>query len=110
VAYFLIMLVLLAARLRGWPQVDSPFRLGRFGMPLNVVAVLFAGAIMINGLWPRAATNPDKWGLPVAWWLLGVPLIIGAIYFAAVLLPRYKRAELASHEAAQSTAETNANG
>lgn len=93
VGYFLTTLLLLRARLGGWPHAASPFALGRWGLPVNVVAVLFSGAMMVNLLWPRAATNPDKWGLPVAWWLLGVPAVLGAVYFATSVRNKVPRAE-----------------
>jgi amino acid transporter len=88
VAYFLITIVLLRARLRGWPQQTSPFTLGRWGLPLNVLAIAFTGVMMVNLLWPRDATNPEKWGLPVAWWLLGIPIVVGLAYFAAIVKTR----------------------
>lgn len=93
VGYFLISIVMLRARLGGWPKADAPFKLGSWGLILNVLALLFTGAMMINLLWPRDSTNPEKWGLPVAWWLLGVPVVVGGIYFVVVLLPRIRREE-----------------
>lgn len=85
VAYFLIMVVLLVARLRGWPGNAEPgrFSLGRWGMPITVFSVIYSGLMMVNLMWPRAATNPDKFGLPVAWWLLGLPALAGLIYYLA---------------------------
>jgi amino acid transporter len=81
VGYFLMTLVSLKARLGGWPKQASTFALRGWGIPLNIAAVIFTGAMMINLLWRRDTTNPDKWGLPVAWWLLGVPVVVGVVYF-----------------------------
>jgi amino acid transporter len=93
VAYFLMTSVLLVARLKGWPQHTAPFQLGRWGIAINIYGVLFSLFMMVNLLWRRPATNPDKWGLPVAWWLVGQPLVIGVIYFFAVIAPRLRREE-----------------
>ncbi len=88
VGYFLMTGVLLIARLKGWPNAHSPFRLGGFGVVLNVYGVLFSAAMMVNLMWPRDATNPDKAGIPVAWWLLGVPLLIGVGYYLIWVAPK----------------------
>ena len=42
VAYFLIMLVLLFARLKGWPHTTEPgrFNLGRWGLPITIFCVI----------------------------------------------------------------------
>lgn len=104
VGYFLTTLILLLARLKGWPHTGSTFALGRWGLPINLIAVLFSGTMMVNLLWRRAATNPDKWGLPVAWWLLGVPAVLGVVYYAAVV----RRKASVSHPDALSPAATSA--
>lgn len=88
VGYFLMTLVLLKARLAGWPHKTSSFALGRWGLPINLVAVAFSAAMMINLLWRRDTSNPEKWGLPVAWWLLGAPLILGLVYFLGAVKSR----------------------
>jgi amino acid transporter len=99
VAYFLMTSVLLVARLKGWPHNEAPFRLGPAGVLVNVYAVVFSAVMMVNLMWPRAATNPDKGGLPVAWWLLGVPLVLGIAYYLAVVAPRLNRGEGLSDDA-----------
>lgn len=64
VAYLLVTIPLLLRRLRGWPTEDPDvrtdggnalFRLGRWGVPLNVLAVLYGIGMAINLVWPRAA-------------------------------------------------------
>ena len=57
-SYFLGNIVIMRARARGWPRVSAPFRLGRWGMLVNVVALLYGGAMLVNFAWPRAASNP----------------------------------------------------
>ena len=93
VAYFLMTVVLLGARLKGWPQAEAPFKLGGLGIAVNIYCVLFSLGMMINLMWPREATNPNKGGVPVAWWLIGVPLVLGIVYYLTTVAPRLRRGE-----------------
>jgi amino acid transporter len=97
---------LLRARLRGWPGKPAPFSLGRWGMPLSVAGVLYGAGMLVNIAWPRAATNPRPvpeataldfhWHWlnrqPVLWSVLGVIVIVGAVYYA--LVQRHKPAHV----------------
>ncbi|HEY2505368.1 MAG TPA: amino acid permease [Streptosporangiaceae bacterium] len=58
-SYFLGNLAILAARLRGWPKTPAPFRLGRWGLVVNIVGLIYGGAMLVNFAWPRAASNPE---------------------------------------------------
>jgi amino acid transporter len=88
VAYFALALVMLIARLKGWPRQTAPFTLGPWGLPLNIIAVLFTGAVMVNLMWPRDATNPSEFGIPVAWILAGAPALLGLAYYVTLLHKR----------------------
>lgn len=57
-SYLIGNLALLRARLRGWPKAKAPFSLGRWGLPLTLVALVYGGSMFLNMPWPRAATNP----------------------------------------------------
>ena len=99
-SYFLGNIVIMRARARGWPKVSAPFRLGRWGMLVNVVALLYGGAMLVNFAWPRAASNPkpnqtvapakldfhidflNK--IPILWTVVVVLALIGAIYYLLV--------------------------
>ncbi len=59
VAYFLIMSVTLIYRFRGWPKVKGRFSLGRWGIPVNIVAVLGTGLTALDLLWPQGGHQPD---------------------------------------------------
>ena len=103
-SYFLGNIVIMRARARGWPRKGggevggAPFRLGRWGMLVNVVALLYGGAMLVNFAWPRAASNPKpeqtagllSFGLsflnkiPILWTVVVVIALIGAIYYLAV--------------------------
>ncbi len=68
VAYLLVTTPMLIQRLRGnWHPAEGKFSLGKFGLPINIVAVLWGVAMSINLAWPRAevynATGPQHWYL-----------------------------------------------
>ena len=95
-SYFLGNIVIMAARMRGWPKVRAPFRLGPWGLVVNAVALLYGGAMIINFAWPRAASNPKpnqtagllKFGfldgVPILWTVVVFIALIGVIYYLAV--------------------------
>ena len=97
-SYFLGNLVVMRARARGWPNVSAPFRLGRWGILVNVLALLYGGAMIINFAWPRVASNPKpnqtggllsfgmSWldGIPILWSVFAFIVVIGVIYYLAV--------------------------
>jgi amino acid transporter len=78
-------------------RVRAPFRLGRWGMLVNVVALLYGGAMLVNFAWPRAASNPKPeqtggllsfgWSflnkIPILWTVVIGIAVIGAIYYLA---------------------------
>ena len=94
-SYFLGNIVIMRARLRGWPRTSAPFRLGRWGMLVNVVALVYGGAMLINFAWPRAASNPKPNqtngllklgfldGIPILWTVAIFIMLIGVIYYLA---------------------------
>ena len=65
IAYLCVTGPLLIARLRGkWPTAEHGpyFSLGRWGLPVNVLAVVFQIGVMVNLAWPRAAVyGGDHW-------------------------------------------------
>jgi len=94
-SYFLGNLVIMRARLRGWPQASAPFRLGRWGLLVNIVALLYGGGMLVNFAWPRVASNPKPeqtnglltfgWSflnkIPILWTVVVGIALIGAIYY-----------------------------
>lgn len=71
IAYLMVTVPMLIKRLRGqWPPKGAPegrFSLGKWGLPVNIVAVLWGGFWTVNLAWPRAeiynATPPFHWYL-----------------------------------------------
>jgi amino acid transporter len=88
VPYILVVLSLLYRRSRGWPTQPSKFQLGRWGLPVTVVALAWTVFVLIDAAWPRAATNPTLGPLPVIE-DLGIGLIVvGVAWWFAVLRHR----------------------
>ena len=95
-SYFLGNIVIMRARVRGWPRTAAPFRLGRWGMLVNIVALLYGGAMLVNFAWPRAASNPKPNqtsgllhlnfldGVPILWTVVIFIALVGAIYYLIV--------------------------
>jgi hypothetical protein len=104
-SYFLVGTAILRARLNGWPKVDAPFKLGKWGIPVSVLGLMWGGGMLINFAWPRAASNPTPvqtgnlldfhWSWlnhrPVLWTVAIVIAGVGAAYFG--LVQRKKHAE-----------------
>jgi len=76
-----------AARAKDLDETGRPvFTLGRWGVPLNAMAVLYQVCMVVNLLWPRTAVY-DTTGH--TWWLqwsavlfIAVTTVIGAGYYA----------------------------
>jgi urea carboxylase system permease len=50
-SYFLNNIASLGARMRGWPRTRAPFSLGRWGIPVNILGLVYGGVMIINFLW-----------------------------------------------------------
>ncbi len=48
-SYFLGNIVIMRARVRGWPKTTAPFRLGRWGVLVNIVALIWAIYYLVVG-------------------------------------------------------------
>ncbi len=89
-SYFLGNLAIVWARAHGWPKVKTPFVLGRWGMLVNVLALVYGGAMLINFAWPRAASNPEPnqtagaLSLGIAW-LNKIPILYTVLLFVVVI-------------------------
>jgi amino acid transporter len=56
-SYLLGNLAVLRARTKGWPRTAAPFKLGGWGLLVNIVAVVWGLAMMLNFLWPSSAVG-----------------------------------------------------
>jgi urea carboxylase system permease len=93
---------MLMRRLRGqWPRAEHGpyFNLGRWGLPINLFAVVYGGLVAFNIAWPRAIVYGSKWYFRFgAYEFIGAAFIIGCLYY--FLIQTRKPAEvLAEHRA-----------
>jgi hypothetical protein len=56
-SYLLGNLAFMRARAKGWPKTRAPFSLGSWGKVVNVVAILWGAAMLLNFLTPSSATS-----------------------------------------------------
>ncbi|MFD1210577.1 APC family permease [Arthrobacter sp. GCM10027362] len=94
-SYLLVTVPLLRNRfLRKWPLKEEAagkagFSLGKWGLPVNILAVLWGGAMTLNLIWPRQeiynSVPPFEWYLQ---W--GGVLFVGAVVIGGALLYRLK--------------------
>jgi urea carboxylase system permease len=105
IAYALVTVPLLIRRLTGWPDSDDKIRterdgrlftLGRFGIVVNVLAVLYGIGMILNLGWPRPEVY-DPAG--THWYLHYFSLLFVALTFAAGGLAylRYRTRALSLH-------------
>jgi urea carboxylase system permease len=99
-SYFLNNIASLGARMKGWPKDKAPFSLGRWGMLINIAALVYGGLMLINFLWfgglrnittnyplgsplgfPALADVPLLGGMPIFEFSLIVLFALGGIYW-----------------------------
>jgi amino acid transporter len=110
-AYLMVTGPMLKKRLKGeWPPKDLKeggyFTMGKWGMAVNIVAVVWGVGMAVNLAWPRAAVYGDGW-----YYTWGAFIYIGAILGAGLLWygikGRHHIGTLESHAvAAKSEADT----
>src|SRR3546814_12952784 len=91
-AYLSVTGPMLWRRLKGWPDgtptVDAEgkplFSLGRFGIPINLLAVISGLAMVVNLAWPRSAIFDPAGELPILTWA-------GPICIASAIRPGLAR-------------------
>src|SRR5204863_386465 len=101
-------IAVMRARMKGWPRVSAPFKLGRWGKVVNILGIAWGAGMLVNFFWPaskdslRVFANPkpnqtdflgtgkplvNLFGLdwlnkiPVIWTVTAVIVVIGLIYY-----------------------------
>jgi urea carboxylase system permease len=93
-AYLFVTVPLLVRRVKGWPADDAGtdeaegklFGLGRYGIVINALAVLWGVAMVVNLAWPRREVyNPsgDSW-----WMLWAAPLFVALTLLVGAVVHR----------------------
>lgn len=104
IAYLLVTVPMLLKRLRGeWPDGEARtsgyFSLGRFGLPVNVLAVVWGIAMAINLAWPREAVYGAGWLAWSAFIFIGAIVVVGLAWY--LLRGRHQVGTLPEHLAQQ---------
>ena len=93
-SYLLVTVPMLRNRLlKKWPRAgddsEAGFSMGKWGLPVNILAVLWGGAMTLNLVWPRQeiynSVPPFEWYLQ---W--GGVLFVAAVTIGGALLYRLK--------------------
>mgnify|MGYP000899311668 FL=1 len=77
IAFQMVVFAALRARLKGW-QPSGKYRLGKWGMVVNVAALVYGIAAIINIAWPRTPDAP--------WYDNYIVLVMSALVIGAGLL------------------------
>jgi amino acid transporter len=80
IAFQMLVLAALIARLKGW-QPSGPFRLGRWGWAVNIIALVYGVSAIVDMIWPRSPNDPWYSNYAMIVTTLAV-LLLGAIYMA----------------------------
>ena len=79
IAYQLVVLGGLIARGRGWPKDKAYFNLGKWGWPVNIIALVYGVFMILNLAWPRQSTSwLDTYIVMLS---LGVVVVVGAVVY-----------------------------
>lgn len=84
-AYLLTTGALLVSRLRGAVPTQDSF-LGRWGLPVNILAVVWGIVLIVNIGWPREQLYGSNW-----YELYGAPLYSGVLVIAGLIVYRLMR-------------------
>jgi urea carboxylase system permease len=90
-AYMFVTVPLLRLRLKGWPRsadgaATGLFSLGRWGLAVNVLAVIWGGFVVVNIGWPRAEIYGTGWLR-----LMAAPLATAALLGSGLIYERTVR-------------------
>jgi amino acid transporter len=98
-AYLFVTGLLLRQRLRGWPaDAACGFALGKWGLPVNLLAVGWGLIAVVNIGWPRPPAGDGVWYQRyAALFCTGVLLFSGVAYYG--LVQRHKTGVLEEHRA-----------
>ncbi|MEV6314536.1 APC family permease [Streptomyces sp. NPDC051776] len=107
-AYLAVTTPMLVQRLRGkWKPAEGRFSLGRLGLPINILAVLWGLAMSINLAWPRPdvynAQPPHHWYLQWGAFLF-IGVVAGAGFAYYWFVQRHRTGVLEEHRAEEQPA------
>ena len=87
-AYWIVVALQLKNRIKSarlGADTDARFKLGKWGFPVNILALIWSTFMVINVSWPRTATYGSEWYHQYSAWVYTAGLI-----FIGVLIYYYK--------------------
>lgn len=91
-AYWIVVAVQLINRFisaRNGVKTDARFNLGKWGFPINILALIWSSFMVVNVSWPRTATYGFEWYNQYAAWMYTAALIcIGVLIYYYRLMKR----------------------
>jgi len=87
-AYWIVVALQLKNRIksaRDRVDMEARFKLGKWGFPVNILALIWSSFMVINVSWPRTATYGSEWYHQYAAWIYTAGLI-----FIGVLIYYYR--------------------
>jgi len=78
-AYWIVVALQLRNRIitkRNGRDADAKFSLGKWGFPVNILALIWSSFMVINVSWPRTATYGEGWYNQYAAWIYSAALIL----------------------------------
>jgi L-asparagine transporter-like permease len=93
-AYWIVVAVQLKNRIistRKGINTDAKFSLGKWGLPINILALIWSSFMVINVSWPRTATYGLEWYNQYAAWIYTVGLICIGVFIYYYKLYKNKR-------------------
>jgi amino acid transporter len=107
VSFLMVTVAALIARLRGWRPAGK-FRLGRWAYPVNILAIVYGAAMLVNIVAPTGLNSPRSLLFNYDWMTLVVVFVIaviGAVYF---LIWRPQRSITRAHPPVKETVSATA--
>jgi len=93
-AYWIVVALQLRNRIisaRRGVDTDARFNLGKWGLPANILALIWSSFMVINVSWPRTATYGSEWYHQYAAWMYTAGLIfIGVVIYYYKLIKRQR--------------------
>jgi urea carboxylase system permease len=84
-AYWIVVALQLKNRLtlaKNGKDKDALFKLGKWGLPVNILALIWSSFMVINVSWPRTATYGTAWHHQYAAWIYTVVLVgVGVVIY-----------------------------
>lgn len=80
-AYGICTTATLVARLRGWPRQPAAFSLGKAGLIINLLAVLWGAAMIVNLSWWRPSPTQPFYLNAAIYLFVPLIVIVGIVYY-----------------------------